>query len=162
MIPVEAVRSRFVPEVHSLVRNLLPDARLRGGWYTCRVPWRADRQPSLAVSQRTARWRDWGTGDSGTFFDLVMKLDGCDFATAVKTLAGLLWITDDDVTRPAPRKRPRCEDCKWMWQRFIDRRYCLKSLIDEEPVTTQTARVNEAMCGKAGRWHEEQSQNAGK
>ena len=56
----------------------------RGGYGMYNSPLRSDTTPSFKVDYQINRWYDFGTGEGGTFIDLVMKMQGCDFITALR------------------------------------------------------------------------------
>jgi len=48
--------------------------------------WRGDNNPSVSIDHNKNVWYDHGTGEGGSVIDLVMKIEGCDFAEACKRL----------------------------------------------------------------------------
>lgn len=68
-------------------RGLLPTKdNPRYGLY--RSPLREDRTPSFKVDYGQNLWYDFGLGVGGSIIDLVMRLERCDFARAVRLLGG--------------------------------------------------------------------------
>ena len=51
-----------------------------------RSPFRTDTEPSFKVDYRQNLWYDFGSGEGGTMVDLVMKINQCSFAEAMKKL----------------------------------------------------------------------------
>lgn len=49
-------------------------------------PFRSEKTPSFKVDYNRNLWIDYGTGEGGSIIDLIMKINGCDFYTAVKHL----------------------------------------------------------------------------
>ncbi len=49
-------------------------------------PFRQESNASLRVDYQKNVWYDHGAGEGGSIIDLVMKMDGCDFKTAVNKL----------------------------------------------------------------------------
>lgn len=47
---------------------------------------RNERTPSCALYANDTRWQDYGSGEGGDVIDLYMKLNNCDFVTAIKEL----------------------------------------------------------------------------
>jgi len=45
-----------------------------------------DNYPSFKVDYNANLWYDFGTGEGGTFIDLIMRLELCDFTTAMKLI----------------------------------------------------------------------------
>jgi DNA primase len=51
-----------------------------------RSPFRPDAEPSFKVDYRQNLWYDFGTGEGGTMIDLVIKINHCTFAEAIRKL----------------------------------------------------------------------------
>jgi len=49
-------------------------------------PFREDKTPSFKVDYNDNRWRDFGTGESGSLIDLVMKVENCTNGRAMQLL----------------------------------------------------------------------------
>lgn len=60
--------------------------RKAGNEWVYRSPFRIDKKPSLNFNIEKGLWIDRGTGEGGSIIDLVMRLEGCDFAEAVQKL----------------------------------------------------------------------------
>jgi hypothetical protein len=60
--------------------------RKAGNEWVFRSPFRVDKKPSLDFNIEKGLWIDRGTGEGGSIIDLVMRLEGCDFAEAVQKL----------------------------------------------------------------------------
>lgn len=74
----------------------------KGYYGLYRSPIREDANPSFRVDFRLNLWYDYGLGAGGSIIDLVMKLEQCDFGTAVKLLEGdssLIRIPEIDYTK---------------------------------------------------------------
>lgn len=56
--------------------------RQTGTWF--RSPLRNDQHASFEVNDDLGKFHDWGNGDSGSIYDLVMMVEHCDFVTAKK------------------------------------------------------------------------------
>lgn len=52
-----------------------------------KAPWRDEKQASLVVYVDKNRWWDYGEQIGGSNIDLFMKLNDCDFKTAIKELS---------------------------------------------------------------------------
>ena len=52
-----------------------------------RSPFRSDAEPSFKVDYRQNLWYDFGSGDGGTMVDLMMKINQCTFAEAMRKLS---------------------------------------------------------------------------
>jgi DNA primase len=57
------------------------------GYGMYRSPFRPDIEPSFKVDYRQNLWYDFGTGEGGTMIDLVMKINQCSFAEAMRKLS---------------------------------------------------------------------------
>ncbi|QDT09806.1 DNA primase [Planctomycetes bacterium K23_9] len=75
-------------ELHPAGRNM-----------ACRCPWHNDKRPSLTVNRERQTWKCWPCDIGGDVFSFVMKRDGVDFPTAMKTLAELAGIPVEEYTR---------------------------------------------------------------
>ena len=64
-----------------------------------RCPWHNDRRPSMTVNQERQTWKCWPCDIGGDIFSFVMKRDGVDFPTSVRTLAELAGIPVEEYTR---------------------------------------------------------------
>jgi len=58
----------------------------RGYYGMYRSPFRPDTEPSFKVDYRQNLWYDFGSGEGGTMVDLVMKINQCSFAEAMRKL----------------------------------------------------------------------------
>lgn len=56
----------------------------RGSYGMYHSPLRNDSTPSFKVDYPKNLWYDFGLGEGGTFIDLVMKIERCNFITALK------------------------------------------------------------------------------
>ena len=157
-IPLDAIKDGAREQIETLAPKLLPHGQRRGNWWVARCPWRDDKKPSLHLSLTTTYYRDYGTSDSGTILDLVMKLDGCSLAAAAETLAGLLGLTEA-TPRPKRPEPPRCRTCAHAWDRFDgarrDRYYCtaVTCFMTGEPQPIVLARRSGWACGPRARLH---------
>lgn len=61
-------------------------ARRYGGYLMYSSPFRRDSTPSFRVDLNTNKWKDFGEDSSGGVVDLVMRLEGCDFHSAMQRL----------------------------------------------------------------------------
>jgi len=59
-----------------------------------RSPFRTDTEPSFKVDYRQNLWYDFGSGEGGTTIDLVMKINKCSFAEAMRKLSVQVSIPD--------------------------------------------------------------------
>lgn len=80
----ERVRSA-VDIVEVVGRDL--ELRPQGRQYVARCPFHQDRRPSLTVNQERQIWKCWVCDIGGDIFSFVMRRDGVDFPTALRTLA---------------------------------------------------------------------------
>lgn len=153
------IKAAALSQIEVLAPRLLPQGRRVGSWWVALSPWRDDRRPSLHLSLTTTYYRDWGdAGVGGTILDLVMRLDGCDLATAAATLADLLGLQPSDQPRPKPPPEPpSCVTCAHRWARWQGERHahCAVVLVPmvDEPVLCRVARRSGWGCGPMGRLH---------
>ena len=64
----------------------------RGRDFLARCPWHNDKRPSLTVNQERQTWKCWPCDVGGDVFSFVMRRDGVDFPSALRTLAELAGI----------------------------------------------------------------------
>lgn len=64
----------------------------KGRSFVARCPWHNDARPSLTVNQERQTWKCWPCDLGGDVFSFVMRRDGVDFPTALRTLAELAGI----------------------------------------------------------------------
>ncbi len=157
-IPFPAVRAEAFRQRRALCPRLLPRGVFRGEWYFARVPWRTDTNASLGVSMTTGRWQDWGVpGDTGTFIDLLSRIENCTISEASTRLAEIMGMSGDPQAWKLPPRAPlkRCTACRHAWQRFAWSRACTVVLgLDDEPWPTSRARRRGWACGPGARLFE--------
>ncbi|HEY6022274.1 MAG TPA: DNA primase [Candidatus Paceibacterota bacterium] len=81
--------------------------RRAGRTYMARCPFHKERTPSFHVSPERGTYKCFGCGEGGDIFTFVEKMDGIDFATALKMLAEKAGVT---LTNRAPSKSPEEKD----------------------------------------------------
>ncbi len=92
----ERVRSAVdIADVIGATLELQPQGRN----LVARCPWHNDRRPSMTINQERQTWKCWPCDIGGDVFSFVMKRDGTDFPTAIRTLAELAGIPVDEYTR---------------------------------------------------------------
>ena len=80
----ERVRTAIdIVDVVSATLTVVPKGRV----LAAHCPWHDDRSPSLTINQERQSWKCWVCDIGGDVFSFVMKRDGVDFVTALKTLA---------------------------------------------------------------------------
>lgn len=62
-----------------------------GTWF--HSPLRTDAHPSFEVNDDIGKWHDWGSGQYGGIYDLVMLVENCDFQTAKRIVGEQETIT---------------------------------------------------------------------
>lgn len=67
--------------------------------------WRGDNNPSVSIDHNKNVWYDHGTGEGGSVLDLVMKIEGCDFAEACRKLEDFSF--NRSYTPITPKVEPR-------------------------------------------------------
>lgn len=81
----KAANAAILRDILSICRKYLPGGRQQGEWWLAKVPWRADKTPSLGVSLTTAIWKDFGRpGEHGDGVSLVSKLTQRTLADVVR------------------------------------------------------------------------------
>lgn len=63
-------------------------------------PFHTDRHPSFYVNTEQQYYKCFACGEGGDLFKFVQKMEGCDFRTALKMLAGWYGLSDTDDYRP--------------------------------------------------------------
>jgi DNA primase len=85
------------------------EVRPQGRHFVARCPWHDDRRPSMTVNQERQTWKCWPCDIGGDVFSFVMRRDGVDFPTAVRTLAELAGIPVEQY-RGGKRTQPGAPD----------------------------------------------------
>ncbi len=67
--------------------------------------WRGDHNASVSIDHYKNVWYDHGTGEGGSVIDLVMRVEGCDFAEACRKLENFSF--NRSYTPIAPKVEPR-------------------------------------------------------
>ena len=92
----ERVRSSVdIVDVIGATLELQPQGRN----LVARCPWHNDRRPSMTVNPERQTWKCWPCDIGGDVFSFVMKRDGIDFPTAIRTLAELAGIPVEEYSR---------------------------------------------------------------
>ena len=92
----ERVRSAVdIVDVIGATLELQPQGRN----LVARCPWHNDRRPSMTINQERQTWKCWPCDIGGDVFSFVMKRDGTDFPTAIRTLAELAGIPVEEYSR---------------------------------------------------------------
>jgi DNA primase len=92
----ERVRSAVdIVDVMGATLELQPQGRN----FVTRCPWHNDQRPSLTVNQQRQSWKCWPCDIGGDVFSFVMRRDGVDFPTALRTLAEVAGIPIEESRR---------------------------------------------------------------
>jgi DNA primase len=86
------------------------ELRPQGRNFLARCPWHDDRRPSMTINQDRQTWKCWPCDIGGDVFSFVMRRDGVDFPTAVRTLAELAGIPVEEQRRGKPTTPGSPED----------------------------------------------------
>ena len=98
----EQVRSAVdIVDVIGATLELQPQGRN----FVARCPWHNDRRPSMTINQERQTWKCWPCDIGGDVFSFVMRRDGVDFPTAIRTLAEVAGIPVQEFTR-GPKPQP--------------------------------------------------------
>jgi DNA primase len=74
------------------------ELRPQGRNFVARCPWHNDRRPSMTVNQELQTWKCWPCDIGGDVFSFVMRRDGVDFPTAIRSLAEQAGIAVPELT----------------------------------------------------------------
>jgi len=85
MATIDELKSRI--DLHDLANRLGLERPDEKGNY--RSPKHKDKNPSLSIYNDGKSWKDWSTEQGGDCIDLVMYIEGCDTAGALKRLHDL-------------------------------------------------------------------------
>ena len=85
-------------------RGILPKYE-RNGYGMYLSPLREERTPSFKVDYVQNLWYDFGLGEGGTLLQLVMRLEGCGMAEAIRRLRK--GSADEVPFQPLPTASPR-------------------------------------------------------
>lgn len=98
MIPQDEINYvKQSADLLQVVQALGVEMRRAGSNWVGRCPFHNEKTGSFTVHPRNQHWKCYGCGEGGNAIDFVMKMKGCDFVEAVKTVAGIcgMTITDD-------------------------------------------------------------------
>ncbi|CAB4187892.1 Zinc finger, CHC2-type [uncultured Caudovirales phage] len=90
-LPFAAVKAASPSFVDAFCLRYLPGAKKHGSWWKAKVPWRADKNPSLGVHE-SGHWKDFSRSDKGDLIDLFARLEGCSNIEAVQRLAAMMGV----------------------------------------------------------------------
>src|SRR5579859_7123116 len=105
--------------------------RKAGRTYMARCPFHKEKTPSFHVSPERGTYKCFGCGEGGDIFSFVEKMDGVDFATALKQLAQKAGVTLTPLAgrRAAPedkehdeRLREACEAATVFFEQELAKR----------------------------------------
>jgi len=82
--PIEQIKQRI--DIAELVREFFP-LQLAGSNYKARCPFHQEKSASFMVSVPKQIWHCFGCNDGGDIFTFIMKMEGLDFAEALRLLA---------------------------------------------------------------------------
>jgi hypothetical protein len=73
-----------------VVTRLIGPGKAKGGrlWLSCPLGTHVDENPSFSVTPGRKRWKCFGCGERGDVVDLVMRVRGVDFPTAIAYITG--------------------------------------------------------------------------
>ncbi|WP_455640361.1 DNA primase [Parabacteroides sp.] len=95
--------------LEEVVERYIP-LRRAGKSLTGLCPFHTDRHPSFHVNVGQQYYKCFACGEGGDLFKFVQKMEGCDFRTALKKLAGWYGLADWDdcptVKYPPLKKKP--------------------------------------------------------
>lgn len=140
MASIEELKQRI--DLHDLARTLGLERPQEKGNY--RSPHHEDKTPSLSVYHRHGawHWRDHSGDDTahGSCIDLVMYVEGCDVAQAVRRLHELYDIPLERNDRPGERQRRTlaehiARNCK------ADAQRALEYLVEERAIAPEVAQT---------------------
>ena len=117
----------------------LSQPKPKGNWTS---PKHKDKSPSLSIFQGGKRWKDWSTDEGGTCIDLVMYVEGCEVADALKRLHEIYGFPMDQAQRPEEQRRPRTR------AEFIAEK-CLLSPDKAIPYLTEQRNISEETVRRA-------------
>jgi CHC2 zinc finger len=87
------------PDIVRVIEERGIELRKAGKEFLGGCPFHADKSPSFSVNQEKGLFHCFACGESGDVFDFIMRLDGCSFAEAAKSLG---VNTDKPMRRHEP------------------------------------------------------------
>ncbi len=116
-------RVRQAVDIVELVGDYL-QLRREGRGYKAICPWHDDSRPSLQVNPERQSFKCWVCDIGGDIFSFIMKMEGVEFAEALRLLADKAGIQleprrrPDGTPAPADEKRDMLQALAWAEQRF--------------------------------------------
>ena len=103
-------RVRDAVDIVDVIGSTLP-LQPKGRMFVTRCPWHDDKRPSMTVNQERQTWKCWPCDIGGDVYSFIMRRDGVDFPTALRTLAEQAGIEIPQY-QPAKRTKPGSPDDK--------------------------------------------------
>ena len=91
-------RVRNAVDIVDVIGSTLP-LQPQGRNFVTRCPWHDDRRPSMTVNQERQTWKCWPCDIGGDVFSFIMRRDGVDFPTALRSLAEQAGIPIEEYRR---------------------------------------------------------------
>jgi DNA primase len=117
-----------------------------GRTYTARCPFHNEKTPSFHVSPERGTYKCFGCGEGGDIFTFVEKMEGIDFAAALKQLADKAGIKLERQATPNPEKkehderlREACEEAVRFFEGELAKRADVADYLRARGVRDETA-----------------------
>ena len=138
MASIDDLKRRI--DLHDLAEKL-GLKRGKGTNQNYHAPGHADKSPSLSIFTKEGKhgWKDHSADCGGSCVDLVMHVEGCDVATAIRRLHELYGIPLDRAEAPAVRRE--LSRAEWIAERcMISRARAIEYLVEARKITESVAR----------------------
>jgi hypothetical protein len=98
-------------DIFSYISARLQQVRQVGDEIAACCPIHEDDRPSLSINATTGLWKCHGCSEHGSLFDLHMRINSCDFKTAVDELAQIAGVESTDkpiaIVKSSPQKNKK-------------------------------------------------------
>lgn len=92
-----------------IIQEYTPLKKVGTNW-RCRCPFHQEKTPSFMVSEDKQIWHCFGCGEGGDMFEFVKKMEGIEFAEALRILASKAHVTLQHVDPQSSSKKVRYFD----------------------------------------------------
>lgn len=84
---IDAEEVAKTSDFFEVIQRYVPNARIRGSTISASCPFHKDAVPSFSANQEKKVWFCFSCNERGNLFQFVMKMEDCDFQSALKLLA---------------------------------------------------------------------------
>lgn len=153
-------KAKQISILNYLKRQGFEPIRTTGGEYYFNSPFRQERKPSFTVREKAGNdgedlWFDFGLGnnDGGDIITLVMRLENCDFRTALKRLELKgEGVSTYQATKIAQRESSKDSELKLVKVQELNHYVLLKYLREKRHISEEIAKQYLKLIWYENKW----------